>query len=131
MPSPRRGSIIAEELEKQLNNDPEYRARIEKADAERRAVHDTLSQAERPLVDALRAAGIEVESAWYLYEFPQRGEDVYPILVNHLRLDYPERVLNGIARAFTKDVTRRHWQELLEIDRHGPEAQHKTASQPR
>lgn len=100
---------------KQLNNDPEYRGRVAKADAERRAVHDALSWAERPLVDELRAAGIAVRSAWDLYEFPESGEVVYPILVKHLRLDYPERVLDGIARAFIKEVARRHWPELLEI----------------
>lgn len=100
---------------KQLDNDPEYRSGVAKADAERRAVHEALSRAERPLVDELRAAGIAVSSAWDLYEFPQSGEVVYPILVKHLRRDYPERVLGGIARAFTKEVARRHWPELLEI----------------
>ena len=100
---------------KQLNKDPEYRARVAKADAERRAVQEALSRAERPLVDELRAAGIAVGSAWDLYKFPESGEVMYPILVKHLLLDYPERVLGGIARAFTKEVARRHWPELLEI----------------
>lgn len=117
MPSSRRGSITAEELEKQLNNDPEYRARVSKADLERRALQETLSRAERPLVDELRAAGIAVSSAWDLYKFPESAELAHPILVKHLRLDYPERVLEGIARAFTKEVARHHWQELLKIYR--------------
>jgi hypothetical protein len=99
----------------QLNNDPEYLARVAKAESERNAVHEALSRAERPLVDELQAAGVAVTSAWHLYEHPESGEIVYPILVRHLRLDYPGRVLSGIARAFTKDVARRHWAELLEI----------------
>jgi hypothetical protein len=115
MQAPRRGSITAEELMKQLDNDPEYRARVAKAEAERRAVREALTQAERPLVDELRAAGIAIRSAWDLYKVPESGEVAYPILVKHLRLDYPERVLEGIARAFTKEVARRHWQELLTI----------------
>ncbi len=100
---------------KQLDNDPEYRASVAKADAERRAVQEALSRAERPLVDELQAAGIALRSAWDLFEFPESGEVVYPILVEHLHRDYPERVLDGIARAFTKKVARRHWPELLEI----------------
>lgn len=94
---------------KQLDNDSEYPARVAKADSERRAVREALTRAERPLVDELRSAGILVSSAWDLYALPESGEVAYPILVKHLQLDYPERVLNGIARAFTKEVTRRHW----------------------
>lgn len=118
MPSKRRGSITAEELMNQLNSDPEYLARVAKADAERRERRERLRQAEQPLVDDLRTAGIDVKSAWYLYEVPNRGEDAYPILLNHLRRDYPDRILNGIARAFTKDVARRHWRELLDLYLH-------------
>ena len=54
-----------------------------------------------------------MDSARKLYKYPELGEIAYPILLKHLRLDYPDRILEGIASAFTKDVARRHWQELL------------------
>jgi hypothetical protein len=53
--------------------------------------------------------------SWQLYEYPELGETAYPLLLKHLRLVYPGPILNGIARAFTKDVARGHWQELLNI----------------
>lgn len=118
MPSARRGPVTAEELAQQLANDPEYVARVAMAEAERHERREALRRAERPLVEELRAAGIEVDTAWNLYKVPERGEDAYPILLNHLRMDYPDRVLEGIARAFTRDVVRRHWSELLSIYLH-------------
>lgn len=64
---------------------------------------------------ALQSAGIPVDSVWELYEYPELGDTAYPLLLEHLGRDYPARILNGIARAFTKDVARRHWQDLLSI----------------
>ena len=114
MPPSRRGPVTAAELMKELEdryrNDPVYRASVDGQEAEHRARREELCRAERPLVAALQAAGIPVNSAWELYEYPELGEKAYPLLLNHLRLDYPDRILEGIARAFTKDVARRHWQ---------------------
>lgn len=118
MPSSRSGSVNAQELMSHLESDPGYRARAAEADAKRRSMQEALREAERPLTDELRAAGIDVESAWGLYKFPESGEKVYPILVKHLQLNYPDRVLGGIARAFTKEVARQHWEELLAIYLH-------------
>ena len=119
MPSPRRGAISATDLKQGLEgryrSDPEYRASVDRQEAERRARRDELERAERPLVTDLRAAGIPVDSAWDLYKHPELGETAYPLLVKHLRLAYPDRILNGIARGFTKDVARKHWPELLSI----------------
>ncbi len=119
MPTPHRGAISAAELEQELEdryrNDPGYRASVDRQEAERRARREELERAERPLVDDLRAAGIPVGSAWELYQHPELGETAYPLLVEHLRLDYPDRILNGIARGFTKAAARRHWHELLSL----------------
>lgn len=119
MPSRRRGAVTATELTQQLENlyrdDPEYRASVDRQEAERRARREELERAERPLVADLRAAGIPVDSAWALYKHPELGETAYPLLVKHLGLDYPDRILEGIARGFTKDAARRHWQELLAL----------------
>lgn len=119
MASSRRGPITAAELkhefEDRYENDPEYRASVDRQEAERRAKRDELRHAEQPLVADLQAAGIPADSAWDLYRFPGLGAIAYPILLRHLRLDYPDRILNGIARAFEKAVVRAHWQELLDF----------------
>ncbi len=93
--------------------DPEIQKMVERQEAERQVRREELRRAERPLALDLQAAGIAVDTAWELYKYPELGETAYPILLQHIRLDYPGRVLEGIARAFTKDVTRRHWQTLL------------------
>ena len=116
MPPSHRGPATADELKKELEdryrNDPEYRASVDRHEAEHRTRDEELRRAERPLVAALQSAGILVDSAWELYEYPELGETAYALLLEHLGRDYPDRVLNGIARAFTKDVARRHWQDL-------------------
>lgn len=119
MPPSRRGPVTATELKKELEdryrNDPVYKASVDRQKAEHRARHGELRRAERPLVAALQSAGIPVDSAWELYKYPELGETAYPLLVKHLGRDYPDGIPNGIARAFTKDVTRTHWQDLLSI----------------
>ncbi len=119
MPSRRRGAVTAAELKQELEdryrNDPEYKATVDRQEAEHRARREELERAERPLVADLQAAGVPVDSAWELYEHPELGETAYPLLLKHLRRVYPDRILDGIARGFTKDVARRHWQELLDI----------------
>ncbi|MDF2093585.1 hypothetical protein P0Y31_14625 [Knoellia sp. 3-2P3] len=119
MPPSRRGPVTATELHKELEdryrNDPAYKASVDRQEAEHRARHEELRRAERPLVSALQSAGIPVDSVWELYEYPELGETAYPLLREHLDRDYPDRILDGIARAFTKDVARTHWQDLLGI----------------
>lgn len=119
MPSPRRGSVTAADLKRELEdryrNDPEYRASMDRQETERRARREELQRSEGPLVADLQAAGIPVGSVWDLYKHPGLGETAHPILVKHLRQAYPDRILNGIARGFTKDVARKHWHELLDM----------------
>ena len=105
---------LAEEKERRYRDDPEYRAAVDAQEAEHRARRGALRETECPLVADLQSAGIPVDSAWNLYEYPEMGEAAFPILLTHLRGDYPDRILEGMARAFTKEVTRRHWQELLD-----------------
>ena len=95
--------------------DSEPQPRIDREEAKWLARREELERAERPVVEDLQAAGIPVDSAWNLYDYPEMGEVAYPILLNHLSQDYPDRILEGIARAFTKDVVRRHWRELLDL----------------
>jgi hypothetical protein len=60
------GPKTAAELMAELQADPEYVARQRQRDAELQRKTAAWRQAEAPLVEELRAAGFEVESAWDL-----------------------------------------------------------------
>jgi hypothetical protein len=53
-----------------------------------------LEKAERPLVEELRAAGFDVSSAWFL---DREDPGALPILLEHIKRDYPDRIRDGIA----------------------------------
>lgn len=69
-------------------------------------------QEEKPLIDALRAVGINVNSVWDLVNnrphpslknnFIGDYGSAYPVLVEHLDYSYHPRVKEGIVRALTK-----------------------------
>jgi hypothetical protein len=93
------GPITAAELMAELEADPEYQAahrERERLWAEREAM---LSADEVPLIDALRAVGVEVESVWDLVNRPNDYQVAYPVLVEHLHRPYHEMTREGIARA--------------------------------
>jgi hypothetical protein len=124
---PQRPSYTDEELERFSVNDL-YRMKLTADETARlRAINEKRSQererkaaewrkAEQPLVDELRAAGFDVESAWELFNRKEpwnKKERVKPypeallILLNHLERPYPDRVREGIARALA--VGRAGW----------------------
>lgn len=94
-----RGPVSAEELMAELEADEEYQAAIKLQDdvRERRAAE--WRRAEKPLVDELRRAGFEVESAWDLVNTSTPYPAALPVLLEHLGRRYPDRVREGIARA--------------------------------
>jgi hypothetical protein len=55
--------------------------------------------AEAPLVEELRAAGFNVESAWDFVKTPGSYPKAVPILLAHLTRPYPPAIREGIARA--------------------------------
>ncbi|MCD9152939.1 hypothetical protein [Aeromicrobium duanguangcaii] len=118
MGSHRRG-ITADELQRDMEaryrNDPAYRAQVDRVETEHQARSEELRRAERPLIEELRSAGVLVSSVWQLYAHPDKGEVAFPILRRHLLLDYPDRILEGIARGFTRQAVRQNWAQLLEI----------------
>lgn len=118
--------ITAAELSAELNADPEYvawRAKDEEARLERAA---EMRRAEAPLVDELRAAGYDVQSAWDLVSTRGSYPSALPILLAHLPRLYPDVVREGIARALavreTKDVG---WDVLTQAYRDEPQSQTK------
>jgi hypothetical protein len=80
-----------------------------------------LRAAERPLLQALAAVGIELDSVWDLYKFPEYRSKAIPVLLDHVTRDYPDKVLLGIGIGLDHKSARARWVELkrvyLETDR--------------
>lgn len=105
--------ITAAELTAQLNADPEFVARSAKAEEAWLERDAEMRRAEAPLVDELRAAGYDVESAWDLVNTPGSYPPALPILLAHLPRPYPDEIRDGIARALAVRETKAvGWDEL-------------------
>lgn len=118
----RRGPMTAEELatlkQQLLRDDPEYRARVEAAEAERQARVAALRAAEEPIVQDLRAARIEVGSVWDLVNTSEPYPDALPVLLAHLeRGGYPERVMESLGRALAVKPSVAYWERLKALYR--------------
>lgn len=106
--------MTAAELMAKLAADPEFVAARERQDAEIAAREAELRIAEAPLAEALRAVGLQVESAWDLVNTAEPYPEALPILIEHLRRPYPDAVREGIARALGVPDASFAWDELVE-----------------
>jgi hypothetical protein len=93
----------------QLNADPAFVAQRAAKEEERQKRAAEWRLAERPLVEELRAAGFEVESAWDLVNTADPYPEALPILLNHLPRAYPGAVREGIARALAVPEAKFGW----------------------
>ena len=73
--------------------------------------------AEAPLVQDLVRVGVAVESAWTLVNTAESYPEAISVLVAHLQRDYPDRVLEGIARALAVREARPVWHALAAVFR--------------
>lgn len=90
----------AGEFMAELKADPVFQA----AQAERDKVHfekvARLKVASKPLDDALRkVCPLVTHGVWDLVNTRERYDEALPILFEHLTKDYPDEILDGIARA--------------------------------
>lgn len=106
--------LIAE-LERRRVEDPEYRAALEAREAERVERTRRSRQAEGPILADLAEAGIEVGTVWNLYRVPDAFPRAIPILLSHLRRDYPDRVLEGVGCALATKAAREWWPDLKQL----------------
>lgn len=113
----RKGPINAAEAMAILNADPEYQAMWRTRDARLQQELQERARIEQPLVDDLNAAGFFVKSVWDLVNTSSPYPRALPILLDHLQRDYPEEVLNGIARAMAVRESKFAWQTLLRLFR--------------
>jgi hypothetical protein len=117
----RKGPITADELmrelEERLRTDPEYRAQVEAAEAERAEQVRLYREAEQPIVKDLNASGIPVSSVGDL--IPSTGAksvpypDALPILLEHLKCGgYRDDVMENLGHAFGAKVAIAWWDDL-------------------
>lgn len=100
------------EKERRLREDPVYRAAVEQAEAERAAKAQERLLASLPVLDDLRSVGVEVESLGHLYKQPDAYDVAIPVLLDHMRREYPERTLEGIGLALPFKLPAKCWDEV-------------------
>ena len=104
---------ISKEREELLRNNPEYRAKVEAVEAERRERAQRLKEAQRPILNDLQSVGVRVESVWDLVNTSEPYPDALPILINHLeRGGYPKRVMESLGRALAVNPAVAYWDRL-------------------
>ena len=92
------GSTAAD-LMRDLSNDSDFFRKQQIRENVRHRKTSTLLVAESPLVIALKSVGISVESIWDLVNTKKDYSRAIFVLRDHLRLPYPNEILEGIARA--------------------------------
>lgn len=110
--------VTAAEMMAKLNADPEFVAKRAREEEERQKRADEWARAEAPLVEELRAAGYEVESAWDLVNTAAPYPKALPILLDHLSRPYPGPVREGIARALAVPDAKFGWGVLTRLYGH-------------
>lgn len=115
-----RGRMTAAQHEAWLKETGRWDALVENrrvADEARGALADEWRRAEMPLIEELRTAGVSLNSAWDLVNTSTPYPAALPILFRHLQRDYPDVVMEGIARALATPVARFGWSTLLDLFR--------------
>ncbi|MEX1827893.1 hypothetical protein JNG39_09410 [Luteibacter sp. CQ10] len=93
----------------------EYQAMRARREEEMKQKQAAFALAEAPLVQALRDAGVEVDSAWDLVKTRDPYPKAIPVLLEHLGKPYPERVIEGILRSLAVPEARHAWQQLRDF----------------
>jgi hypothetical protein len=107
--------LIAE-MEERLRTDPEYRAQVEAVEAERQQRVRQLREAEKPIVDDLRRAGVDVSSVWDLVNTSEPYPDALQVLFEHLqRGGYPDGVMESLGRALAVGPAAPAWETFREL----------------
>jgi hypothetical protein len=96
----------AAELISNLEADSEYVRRRAKQDEELAKLTAFYREAEAPLVRDLATIGVEVGSVYDLVNDTVTYEKAIPLLLDHLRREYPDAIREGIARALGIPATR-------------------------
>jgi hypothetical protein len=116
-------SQTAVELAAQLQADPAFQAaRLEREKRRLERVAE-LKAISKPLDDALRAVcPLVVDGVWDLVNTQKRYDEALPVLREHLTKDYPDEVLDGIARALAVPQALPYRPLLISLFRRDPAA---------
>ena len=109
---PRTAAEVIAEREERLRTDPVYAAQVMAVEDEHAAAQAANRQAELPVLADLAMSGITLDIIWNLYKFPESRSVAIPVLLRHLVLDYPDRVLLGIGQGLADKSARPWWAEL-------------------
>jgi hypothetical protein len=102
--------------EEMRRTDPAYRAQEEAVEAERRQRVQALHEAEQPIVQDLRRAGVDVRSVWDLVNTSVPYPDALPVLLDHLhRGGYPDKVMESLGRAMAVRPASFAWEALRDL----------------
>lgn len=112
--------MTAAEFLVKMANDKEYLSMQKAKDEALTKREAELVEAEAPLVEELRSAGLDVGSVWDLVNTTDSYPNAIPVLFKHLRKFYPEPVKEGIVRALTVPEARPGWNELLDFFENEP-----------
>jgi hypothetical protein len=110
------GPVTAAEAIAQLAQDPEFQRAEAERDAQLQARVRKWRRTEEPIVEDLHRVGVDVETAWDLVRTSEPYPAALPILMHHLELGgYPDRVLEGMARALAVSPAHVYWERLRDL----------------
>lgn len=108
--------VTAEDFMDTLQDDPVFLADQAARNAKREAQLAVWREAEQPVVSDLSAVGVHVDSSWDLVNTSEPYAAALPILVAHLeRGGYPDRVMEGMARALAVAPAGIYWERLRNL----------------
>jgi len=94
------------------SQNPGYLAMKREQEEERQRRVAEWKRAEVPLVEALRSAGVPVNSVWDLHKKSAMYPSAFPILLEHLQRPYPDAVREGIAYALATPEAKFGWDAI-------------------
>jgi HEAT repeat protein len=107
-------ALTADEIIAELHSDPVWVAHMQERERFRQEQVKRLQAAEVPLVAALKEAGVDVTSSWDLVNTGAKYPEAIPVLLEHLKKDYPKEILEGIARALGVPEARPYRRVILD-----------------
>ena len=103
----------AAEAIREAEADPAYRDMREREERRQSEQLARTRENEAPLVAALRAVGVKVESVWDLVNTHATYSVAIPVLLEHLQRDYMGEIREGIARALAVPEAAWAWDVLF------------------
>lgn len=90
-----------EEVQTELESDPEFQRQQAEREERRRLRAAALQEEEQPILENLSKAGIQVSSIWDLVNTKEPYPNAIETLSHHLGKNYSKRTREGIIRALT------------------------------